>query len=106
MTLPEIRALLVTADPDIKHYFSMSTAESYSYWEETRRIGIVGDDGYLGADQAWRFYVHRFTKLEDDPIVSAIFNTLNEDPRTAVIHTIDPNQEDEYVHHIFECEGY
>lgn len=106
MTLSDIRALLVTADPNIRHYFSMSKADGYTYWEETRRLGTVGDNGYLEEDQGWRFYVHRFTKSENDPVVAALSTVLNADPRTAFIHTVDPDPESDYVHHIFECEGY
>ena len=50
MTLSEIKALLVTADPNIKHYFSMhGSEEPYSYWEETRRLPFTGDDRYPDA---------------------------------------------------------
>jgi hypothetical protein len=106
MTLSEIKALLVTADPNIKHYFSMSDADAYSYWEETRRLPFTGSDRYDPADQAWRFYVHRYTKTEGDAIAQTIFNTLDADPRTAVSWTTDFDKSSGYIHHIFECEGY
>ena len=106
MTRDEIKALLVTADPNIKHYFSMSNAEAYSYWEETRRLPFMADDAHNSADQAWRFYVHRYTRTEDDAIAQAIFNALDADPRTTVIWTTGFDHESGYIHHIFECEGY
>ena len=106
MTKAEIKVLLITADPNIKHYFSMSNAEAYSYWEETRRLPFMADDVHNSADQAWRFYVHRYTRTEDDAIAQAIFNALDADPRTTVIWTTDFDNESGYIHHIFECEGY
>lgn len=106
MTLSEIKALVVTADPDIRHYFSMSDKDAYSYWEETLRLPFTADDAHGAADQAWRFYVHRYTKTEGDAIAQALFDALDADPRTTVRWTIDSDPKDGYIHHIFECEGY
>lgn len=106
MTLSEIQALLVSADPDIKHYFSMNDSDSYSYWEKIRRLHFTADDRHNDADQAWRFYVHRYTKTEGDAIASTLFETLDSDPRTTVRWQTDFDRESGYIHHIFECEGY
>ena len=106
MTRDEIKALLVTADPSIRHYFSMSDAEAYSYWEETQRLPFLADDVHDASNQAWKFYVHRYTKTEDDAIAQAIFDTLDADPRTTVRWIINHDPQDGYIHHIFECEGY
>jgi uncharacterized protein YbdZ (MbtH family) len=107
MTLSEVKALLVSADPDIRHYFSMHNSEKlYSYWEETQQIGPVWDDQHDTANQAWRFYVHRYTRTEDDSVAAAIFEALDQDPRTTVRWSTDFDKESGYIHHIFECEGY
>ena len=106
MTLSEIKALLVSADPNIKHYFTMEDSEAYSFWEETRRLPFPGDDRHDPANQAWKFFVHRFTKIEGDPMAATIFERLDEDPRTAVRWQIDFDNESGYIHHIFECEGF
>lgn len=106
MTLNEIKALLVSADPGIRHYFSAAGEEAYSYWEETRRLGFTADDEHPAADQGWRFYVHRFTKTEGDPVAAQIFETLDRDPRTTVMWQTDFENDTGYIHHIFECEGY
>ena len=106
MTRDEIRALLVTADPNIKHYFSMASGDAYSYWEETQRLPFMGDDCHDAADQAWKFYVHRFTKTENDIIAQTIFDTLDADPRTAVRYSVTYENDTGYIHHIYECEGY
>ena len=106
MTLAEIKALLVSADSGIKHYFSAATGDAYSYWEETRRLPYTADDAHNAADQAWKFYVHRFTKTAGDATAASIFSTLDGDPRTTVRWTIDFEHDTGYIHHIFECEGY
>lgn len=103
MTLGDIRTLLVSADPNIHHYFSTETDRDYTYWEETRRLPLTADDRHL---EAWRFWVHRFTRSEFDPVARRIFDLLDSDPRTSVIHTTDFDLESGYIHHIFECEGY
>lgn len=103
MTLGDIRALLVGVDPDIRHYFSTETERDYSFWEETQRLPLTADDRH---DEAWRFYVHRFTRDEFDPLARRLFAALDADPRTTVAHTVDFEPETGYIHHIFECEGY
>lgn len=103
MTLTEIKTLLVSADPGIKHYFSKSTASAYSYWEETQLLPHMEDDRHI---EAWRFYVHRFTKEEDDATAAAIFQALDADPRISVRWVQGGYEQDTgYLHHIFECEG-
>lgn len=103
MTLEAIRTLLVSVVPDIKHYFTDSTALAFSYWEETERLPMLSDDRH---ETAWRFYVHRYTQSEDDLISDQLFETLDQDPRITVRYTVDYDQDSGYVHHIYECEGY
>ena len=103
MTLTEIQTLLVTADTGIKHYFSAGTGEAYSYWEEGRRLPMMADDKH---QEAWRFYVHRFTRTASDATATALFNALDGDDRVAVKWIVDTENDTGYIHHIFECEGY
>ena len=103
MTLSEIKTLLVSADATIKHYFSKSTGSAYSYWEETRMLPTVSDGEH---DEHWMFYVHRFTKEENDATAAAIFAKLDGDPRVSVKWIHGGYEHDTgYLHHIFECEG-
>lgn len=104
MTIGEIRSLLLTADPDIKHYFSMSNDDAYSYWEETQRLPTVADDGH--SEEAWRFYVHRFTRDDCDRIAPELFYVLDTCPHVAVSWQKDFEPDTGYIHHIFTCEGY
>lgn len=103
MTLGEIKALLVSADPDIRHHYSTSGDAEYTCWEETRRLPLLSDDRH---EEAWRFYVHRFTRWDDDPIPDRLMAALDADDRVSVSHTVDYDAEDGWIHHIFECEGY
>lgn len=105
MTLSEIKALLMDAIPTetVTHYFSTATTKDYTYWEETRRLPLTADDGH---DEAWRFYVHRYTKRENDPVAARLYAALDADPRVAVAWTTDYDPASGYIHHIFECEGY
>lgn len=103
MTIPEIRELVAEIDPNIRHYFSMGTGTDYTFWEETERLPMMADNHHV--EEAWRFYVHRFTKTETDPLSALIFSTLDNDPRVSVRHTVDHEDDTGYIHHIFECEG-
>ena len=102
MTLQEIRTLLAGVDPEIRHYYSEGTGADYTYWEETRRLPFMADDRY--AEEAWRFYVHRYTRSGTDQIANALFDALDQDPRVAVSYSIDYDPQSGYIHHIYECE--
>lgn len=103
MTLGDIRAVLTAVDPAVRHGFSMEETEDYTYWEETKQLGLISDDRH---DEAWRFYVHRFTRDEYDAVAPRLMAALDEDDRITVSHTVDHDPEDGWIHHIFECEGY
>lgn len=103
MTLAEIRSLLVGIDPDISHYFSVQENKDYSFWEETQRLPFLSDNVH---DEAWRFYVHRFTRSEFDPVAKLFFDTLDGNDRITVSHTVDYDADAHMIHHIFVCEGY
>lgn len=104
MTLGDIRALLVQADPGCRHYFSAEEQEDYTYWQEGVRLPFTADDTHL---EAWAFTVHRFTRSEYDPTVSRITGTLDACPEVAVRYQGGVfERETGYIHHIWDCEGY
>ena len=104
MTLTEIRNILVGVDPDIRHHFSTETERNYTYWEETRRLPLLADDGHL---EAWAFTVHRFTRDENDPLVNLLFEALDANPAIGVTYQGGAYDTDSgYIHHIWDCEGY
>ena len=103
MTLSDIATLIGTTDSKARHYFSMSTDQAYTYWEETQRLSLTSDDRH---DEGWRFYVHRYTKDAADSTAVTLYTTLDADPRVTVIHTVDYDADSGYIHHIYDCEGY
>ncbi len=104
MTLAEIKALIVSADPDCARYESAyAGGAAYTVWREVRRLPAMSDDAH---DEGWVFQVDRFTKAEDDAVALAIYGALTADDRVAFSYSIDYEQDTGYVHHIFDCEGY
>ena len=103
MTLKEIAAFLTKADPLISHYESMEQQGDYTFWEETRPLSFMADGSHQGG---WRFYVHRYTGDEEDPVTERIRSLLEASDRIAYSETSDYVQETGQIHHIFECEGF
>jgi len=102
VTKAEIKALLITVDPNIRHYWSAGDGEPYTVWEETDRLPLVGDDHH--AEEGWVVYVHRYTKDENDSVAAALFALLDSAPEIAVSETVDQEPDTGYIHHIFRCE--
>ena len=103
MTLKDIAAFLTDIDPDISNYESMEKRDPYTFWEETRRLPFTADGAH---EEGWRFYVHRYTQEEEDPIAAALMTALDTSDRITVTHTVDYIPEKDLIHHIFECEAY
>lgn len=103
MTLEDISQLVVSVDQNARHYHSMSNEDAYTYWEEAQLLPLTSDDRH---DEAWRFYVHRYTKTENDLTAATLLAALDGDPRVAVVYTTDHETDSGYIHHIYQCEGY
>lgn len=104
MTLEEIKDLVVSLDANAGHYESAYRgSDAYTVWRETRPLPIRGDNRH--AAEAWRFYIDRYTKAEDDAIAAGIRAALEENPRVACHYEVDYEHDTGYIHHIFECEG-
>lgn len=103
MTLSEIKALVLAVDPNAQHYDSAKKGPAYTVWRELRPLPFMADGRHQGGIG---FQIDRFTKAEDDPIASALFAALDEDPRVAFEEVIDYESDTRYIHHIFDCEGY
>lgn len=104
MTLNEIKALVLSADPTAEHYASSRTgSDSYTVWRELRRLNATADDRHI---EGWAFQVDRFTRDEYDGIAEAIFETLDGDDRVALAYEVDYERDSEYIHHIYDCEGF
>lgn len=103
MNLEDIQFFCASIDPDIRHYFTTETKKNYSYWEEINVLPLLADDHH---EPAWRFAIHRFTRIERDPVVRRLFDVLENDDRIAYSYTSDFEQDTGYIHHVFTCEGY
>lgn len=102
MTLTELQAMLAGIDPDIRHGWTMATGRDYTYWEETGRLTLAGDDQPV--ESGWVFYVHRFSKRNVDPVAEAIWEALNALPNVAVQQADSYEPDTGYTHHAFRCE--
>lgn len=103
MTLKEIAEFLTDIDPDISHCESMEKREPYSFWKETRPLSFMADGVH---QEGWRFYVHRYTREEEEPIAAALWAALEQSDRFTVSYVKDYIPEKDLIHHIFECEGF
>lgn len=103
MTLSAIKALVAAVDPAVRHYWSAADGTDYTVWEETERLPLAADDRHI--EQGWVFYVHRFTKTENDAIAAQLFQALDALPEIAVAETVDQEPDTGYIHHILRCEG-
>lgn len=103
MKVRDIQALVVSADPEAKHYTNPHDGTNYTVWMEYQRIGISSDDESGGG---WRFQVDRWTKTEYDPVAEAIEQTLKNDPGVAFTYMVNYEQDSGYIRHMFDCEGY
>ena len=102
MTLTELQAMLAGIDPDIRHGWTMATGRDYTYWEETDRLTLAGDDRPV--ESGWVFYIHRFSKRNVDPVAEAIWEALNALPNVAVQQADSYEPDTGYTHHAFRCE--
>lgn len=102
MTLYEIQALMVSVDPEARHYDSAQRHGPYTVWKEGPTLGMMGDGQHMGGI---RFTVHRFTKREGDRIAAALYSALEARDDVAFAYQTDYEPETGYIHHIFDCEG-
>lgn len=104
MTKNEIQALLVTIDPDLKHYEVATDGRNFTVWMEYERIVFYADDG--SAEKGWKVEINRFTKDEDDPIPDRLEELLEADGRILVKpRRVQYDQRSGYIRHIFDCEA-
>ena len=102
MELREIKAVIIQADPEAKHYTTSSRdAEAFTVWGEYERIGLMGDDGW--AERGWRFEVDHYTKMEFSPVPERIEEALLA-AGVAYTYTVAYQQQTGYIRHIFDCE--
>ena len=99
MTLHDFRDILLTADPNASHYES-SKKENYTVWAEYGAKGLMADNRLQ--EGVWRIQVDRFTKIEYDPMITAINSALDRDDITFE-YQVDYEEDTGYIHHIWDC---
>lgn len=102
MDLREIKAVIIRADPDAKHYTTSSRdADAFTVWGEYERVGLLADDGY--AERGWRFEIDHYTREEFSPVPERIEQVLM-DAGVAYTYTVAYQEASRYIRHIFDCE--
>ena len=102
MTLAEIKALVLSADPNAEHYDSARKGSAYTVWREYGDLPMMADGEHQGGV---RFQIDRYTKTENDATAAAIKAALEASYRVAYSYLVDYEPETRYIHHIYDCEG-
>lgn len=106
MTINDIMALVVSADPKASRYeygAHSANGAAYTTWREIRRLPLMHDDTHA---EAWAFQIDRFTTSETDEVADEIRRVLDDDVRVAYRYELDYEPDTRYIHHIYDCEGY
>lgn len=103
MTVREIKAIVLKADPDAKHYNSPHDGTDYTVWMEYKRTGVSKDNR---SGKGWLFQIDRWTKTEYDPVAELIEQVLDDAPDVAYNYMVNYEQDSGYIRHMFDCEGY
>jgi len=104
LSLANFKATLLTADPNARKFRGDSTG-NYTVWTPVRIVSVSSDDA--PDDEYWIVQVDRFTRLDEDPIVAAIYDALKA-ARIPFEYLIDVEPEKGesgtgYIHHIYDC---
>jgi hypothetical protein len=99
MLLTEFRDILLAADPEITKRFGNGKG-NYSVWTPGRIDRSMSDSS--DEEKVQRIYVERFTKLDEDPIVKALWNAL-ESAEIPFEYEQDTEADTKYIHHTFTC---
>lgn len=105
MTVHEIRALIISADPDARHYWTSAGTRDYTVWREYELMPQTADDTHA---EQWRFQIDRFTTVEFDEVAQRIRDVLDAAPGVAYSYMVDYEGTPEsggLIHHIFDCQG-
>lgn len=103
MTVQDIAAIILEADPNAEHYKATATGQDFTVWMEYERIGLMADDEYC--EPGWKFEIDRYTKTELDPIADKLERVLTDAPGVTWTHRVMYDIETEYIRHVFDCEG-
>lgn len=103
MTRAEIKALILSVDPDAKHFVSAKRGPAFTVWGEYERADLIADDRQ---DYGWHFEVNRYTTDDEDAIAAALETALSEHPGVVLrAYQIGYDAKSGYIRHVFDCEG-
>ena len=101
MTIDQLKGILSAVDPNIRRHFTTDETENFTVWGETRRIFYHADN--RNTEVGFAFSVHRYTRLEDDPMVDALYAALNGAADSTVKWETEPIPAYGYIHHTLSC---
>lgn len=102
MTVSDIQALVLSADPDAKHYVSDKKGDAFTIWGETNRLSGAADDRH---DMGWGFMIVHYIRGESRETADAIEQALIDHPGVTYSYDVSYEHTSGYVRHIFTCEG-
>ena len=103
MTRAEIKDLILSVDPEAKHFYSAKRGTAFTVWGEYERADLIADDRQ---DYGWHFEVNRYTVDDEDEIAAALETALCEHPGVVLrSYKIGYDVKSGYIRHVFDCEG-
>ena len=102
MTVAQIKALVLSADPEAKHYHTSKQGDAFTVWGEYERTNLSADDRH---DYGWRFEIDHYTRDPEDEVADRIEQALSEHPGVAFSYQVMYDHTAGYVRHVFDCEG-
>ena len=100
MTLDEFAAWITVIDPKATHYKAVGPG-ACTVWSEYHRLNRYADGQNQGG---WKVQIDRYTKLDTDPIATAIEAAIGASVDIAAEHLVDYDAETGLIRHIFDCE--
>ena len=100
MQLADFKNLLLTADSKATKWKGVGTG-NYTTWRPFEFPALMADGER--SEKIMRIQVDRFTKLDNDPVVTAIAEALAGDDDVAYEYLVDFEPDTGYIHHIFDC---
>ena len=103
MQLTEFRDLLLSADPQARHYTHVKDGKTpYTTWAEYLRMQGSADNR---RNSGWRIQIDRYTKAEFDPVAERIETMLDRSDGITYEYRVDYDQDSGYIRHTFDCEA-
>lgn len=98
MNLQEFKAVLLTIIPDVYHYKAKSKPDKYIVWAEDSESTSLYTDNKK-EEQAIQGTIDYFTKMEFDPIVKTIQDTLNANEISWTLNSVQYEEDTKFIHY-------